>query len=698
MYPELVKVRLITLKILLKLRYQYIYLVFGLVLYILSTNSYLYFIPSILFLIFMYKYRKSLLLIVILICGIYQSSILLFHSKSLEIQEDYEITVIDGIKDNYTTSFRGKIDGLYIKVSLPEITSIKPGDILVVTGELTLPRSNTIPKGFNYKNYLYSKNMKYIIQVDNYSKLGSKLTIQRIPHIISKYIDSNFPKSKAYIKTFILADKSEFDQSFINSINDLGISHLFAVSGLHITLLVLTLEKFIKTKRRFIITVFLVIYIVLTAFSPSVVRASLLYILIQIVKKYKLKLSNLDVLSIIFIGYLVISPYMYYNMGFVLSFTVTFSILLTPYLFKSKNVINSLFTVSLVAFLTTIPIVLSLNYQLNIYSLIINVVMILYMSYVILPFGYITFFLPFLDDIYARIIKPFEFIVHTQSQLEFLTFKFTFTNNLNVILYYVFLFLILINVKTKKCSYYIQMLSLLILFTYYSNILSPTKEISVIDVYGDSILVKDSHDRCNILIDTGVTDQYDSVIDYIKSKNIRRLDYVIITHYHDDHMGELDDILESFNIGQIIDYDNHPNHIECGSLDLEFYELINESFEENNKSVVFKLYIEDDTYLFTGDIEKEREKELLENFRIHSSNLKAGHHGSITSSSAEFIDTVDPNEVFITSFHKNTHNHPSVEVINRYKDRNITISRIDLDGTIIISYLFGVKDKKTTPP
>lgn len=618
--------------------------------------------------------------------------------NKLDQKEEYEVRVVDEIRHNYTTSFIGKINGVYVKVYLPFTMDIKYGDTFTVSGEIEVPRHNTIPKGFDYKKYLLSRKVTYILSCETAKYKSSHLHINNIKLGVNRYIDSRFNMSSAYIKTFILADKSEFDQDFTNQISVLGLSHLFAVSGLHIGLLVFFLDKLIRHKKKAVfISLILIIYMFITSFSPSVVRASLMYVLYKFVVYKKLPFHVIDVLSFIFIAYIVLNPFIIYNVGFVLSFTVTFSILLTQYIIKDKNKLHQILIITLIANLSTLPITLTFSYTINVYSILINVIMIFYMSFIILPIGYIAFLIPILDTIYYKITIPFEWIIETQSNIDLFQFNYAFFNSVFIIIYYIFIICMVLFMSSK---YKLKMITLFVFYMIVQNyvfLFSATKQISVIDIYGDSILIKDEFNKCNILVDTGVDDDYNSVVNYIKSKQIKTLDIVIITHYHDDHMGELDDVIETFNIGNIIDYNSHPKELSCGTMNLEFHKTIQE-FDENNRSVVFTLYINGDTYLFTGDIEQEREGELINQYILDSDYLKAGHHGSITSSSEDFIDSVKPHTALITSYYKNTHNHPSSIVIDRFTSRGIEVLRIDQDGTIIIEYRFGFKKKKTTPP
>jgi len=229
--------------------------------------------------------------------------------------------------------------------------------------------------------------------------------------------------------------------------------------------------------------------------------------------------------------------------------------------------------------------------------------------------------------------------------------------------------------------------------------LNPIQSVSMIDVYGDSLLIKDSFNRCNILIDTGVPDDYNSVVSYLKGKGIKRIDYFIVTHEDNDHKGERAEIHSNFDVGYEINSFSHvAGTMKCGSVEIEFYPFYKTYSGNNNQSVTFTLNIANTTYLFTGDMESEREEEFVDLYDIDVDILKSPHHGSISSSTEKFLDDINPEEVWVSCYRKNTHNHPHPEVISRYEERNLRIFRTDLMGTIEQHYIFGIGYKKYHKP
>jgi len=244
--------------------------------------------------------------------------------------------------------------------------------------------------------------------------------------------------------------------------------------------------------------------------------------------------------------------------------------------------------------------------------------------------------------------------------------------------------------------------SLAVLFMLQVRLVDPKKQVVFLDVKGDSTFIKDSFDQCNILIDTGEVDEYNTVINYLHSRNIERIDYLIVSHYHSDHYGEVNDITKEFSVDTIITKETVDNYdstfISCGTLSFFIYDLSYDDENENNNSIVLSLYVEDKHYLFVGDSEIEREEEFLNLYKIDVDYLKVGHHGSTTSTSQSFLDVIQPEGSFIMVHRDNRNNHPNSDVIERLIQNEIEIYRTDILGTIEVSYLFGNETKKYYSP
>ena len=227
---------------------------------------------------------------------------------------------------------------------------------------------------------------------------------------------------------------------------------------------------------------------------------------------------------------------------------------------------------------------------------------------------------------------------------------------------------------------------------------------------GDCILVQVNNK--NLLIDSGTSDSKEKVIRYLKNNNVSRLDYVIATHPHDDHIGGMASVIKSFEVGEfyapkvtsttlafqdlVVALKNKNLKIKIAkpdvSLDVGPYTSCvilapNKSTYKdiNNYSSAIKISYKNSTYLFTGDIETLSEQELLnKDYDLKCDVLKVPHHGSNSSTSENFLKRVCPKFAVISCGINNSYGHPSKETTDKLKNINCTTYRTDLNGTVIL--------------
>lgn len=236
-------------------------------------------------------------------------------------------------------------------------------------------------------------------------------------------------------------------------------------------------------------------------------------------------------------------------------------------------------------------------------------------------------------------------------------------------------------------------------------------EVHFIDVgQGDCTLIKGN--KVNIVIDSGSNIYKDKVICYLKKENIKKIDLLVATHPHEDHIGSMSYIIDNFKINTFyapkvqenttyffsmikslkkknlkVSPINPPKEI-IFSKDLKCTLLAPNSSNYsslNNYSIVMKVKFKNISFLFTGDAEGTSESEIIsKNLDLKANILKLGHHGSNTSSTESFLKEVSPDIAIASCGKNNLFNHPSIKVIQRLKKENIHLLRTDIDGDIVI--------------
>ncbi|MFZ7121036.1 MAG: DNA internalization-related competence protein ComEC/Rec2 [Eubacteriaceae bacterium] len=620
------------------------------------------------------------------------------------------------------------------------------GDIIGFYADAEKPEGKRNPGGFDYRQYLISKNIYGILYIKNNSLkiiesdhshyIKSKVTYIR--KVLIQFINKNFTVEYAdFLRGIILGEKI-IDIETADALSNLGISHILAVSGLHIGFIYIFLKnicKLIKLKRSsefIIISVFLFIYSFIVGFSVSVIRASLMLILLLLTEMIKKKYDTINILSVLASIFLLLNPFTIFNVGFQLSYCAVLSIsVLYPYLnnlkkFNNKIIeyIKSLFLITLSVQLGTTPLILYYYNNFSLISLIVNLLVVPLVGLVIICFiiaiiinivsislaNMILIFIKIIISIIYYFLNAFITLPYVNSIISPMPIYV-------VILYYTCILMMtgyfyMYKNNNKKIVYVVIFACLMIMIII--NIIPKPLIITFFDVgQGDSILIECPMGE-NILIDGGGQKNYsvgDNIVKKaILNKKIKKLDLVVCTHSHDDHMLGIIEILDDITIDAIVincieeqQYDdlltaakyysipvfeNDKIIVELGGeVNLDFlYPYDNMTFvDENNSSIVTKLTYKSVSLLFMGDLELEGEKILLSSrVDIESDIVKIGHHGSKTSSGKELLDRVNANYGIISVGRNNYFGHPHQETLELLDDQGIKLFRTDQMGAIEI--------------
>jgi len=567
-------------------------------------------------------------------------------------------------------------------------------DYVILDAEVKQFRDQTIPFGFNQKDYYLSHNIRGYLEISSIVFDSHSFSFFSAREALDQYI-SKF-QSQTYIKALILGEKS-FSEEQTDTYRNLGILYLFTVSGLHIYALMIVINKIffyfsLSEKKQFHLTVIIYLLILyLNAFSMSILRIVLIFVLQSIFKKFKIDLMRLDIIHLSFFIMLIFKIEWIYHLGFLMIFIIlNFIHLMSHVLSKYKGYFKRVY-------FSTVIILSILPFQSTVSPFVIFLLPI-FIGFITGPIYFLsllTLFIPELDQLLFELIRLFESFIMVIDQKNF-SIALPTLPVYCIVLYYV---LLIILFRAPDYRHIIKRSTIIILlFSYFIFDINISQDIKLymIDVgQGDSILIESP--TCNLVIDI-----YQNVLPLINRLGIYQLDLLILTHSDNDHVMEAQSIIDHINVKRIIinpysPYDiehkqqsmmKSDDYLKCGDFELAFFGPIRSYDNANNNSLVFKINIGAQSFLFTGDIETEAEYDLVNKYgyQLKSDVIKVPHHGSITSTSEDFINMVDPKTALISLDENNRFGFPNQEVINRLMINQVDIYRTDQMGTICYTY------------
>ncbi len=581
--------------------------------------------------------------------------------------------------------------------------TLKIGLTLHIIGKEQTILSPTIPNTFNYKKYLEYQKIYHTFTASKIEILKSKIGLF---NTIKNKIDERLKSlgNNSYLRAFIIGDKSLIEEEEYKKIMENGVGHLFALSGMHLSFVYLFFKKlFSKVKyQNVLIYSFLFLYLFITGFSVSFFRAILFLILMDLNCKMHLNISSYKILLLTAFFLLLYNPFYLYNVGFWYTFVVTFSLLYTGKELKGHSKIGQVFGVSLVTFLFSMPISLFIRYEINLFSILCNIILVPFISAFVFPFAILTFLFPIFLPIFRWAISILEFL-NTFFQKFSLFIIFGKIHFIDLFVFYLFL---LIGFKTRNRNVLV-LFFLFLIFLYNKNIFESDYQVYFLDVnQGDSTLFVAPHMKEAILIDTGGLVSFnqkptmsigENITTFLKSIRVRKIDLLIITHGDYDHIGYASLIGKSIPFKNVMLNEGdrtkeeqelskkYPIVKEYNSKYFDFETIFLKVYSsENDNSILTKIKIYDKTFLLMGDASSTVENDFLLKDHQKVDFLKVAHHGSKTSSFYTFLKTIQPKYAIISSGRNNLYHHPAQETIERLKKLKITYYNTQDDGTIIV--------------
>lgn len=665
--------------------------------------------------------KKNIYFLIILLCSISFIRVLFtLNEENIHISKDMNISaIVTKIKQDKEKTVIDVRRGKKYRITFYKQINVNLGDKVLISGKFNTPKSNTVFNTFNYRKYLLSKK---IILVSNEASITIKHKNRNPFYSFKTSIKNHIEKykSKAYLKAFIMGDTSLIEENIMSNYKKLGINHLFAISGMHVSVFVFLINKLLKKYKAkdIIIILFLLLFLFITDYSESLLRCSTFFIISYLNKVLKLNIKNIYLILISAFFLLLINPYLIYSIGFLFSVIITFFILASSNLLKDKPYFKKLFIMSLICFLASVPILSFYFYKINLLTIVFNMIFIPLVSYLIFPLGLITFFLYPLDNIYMFFINLLEGLSSFFQNINFLSFVIAKPNILVILIYYIILFLSIKRNRKLLIIYFIVLL-ININIKYFIRDASVT----FLDVgQGDSSVIILPFGK-TILIDTGglYLSRYNisknKTVPYLNSLGISKIDLLILTHGDYDHIGDTINLLNEIKVDEVLFNNDSFNDTENEiikvldkknvrySKNSEYFRKIKDLYflntkmydnENDNSTVVYFTY-KNFSFLFTGDASKEREEDIMENYNIKDIFfLKVGHHGSKTSTGSSFIKKINPKYSIISVGENNRYGHPNKNTLKNLKDT--TIFRTDLNGSIKIKLKKNKYEIKTCGP
>lgn len=686
-------------------------------------------------------------------------------------EEEFVAVVVSTPKTKkYYTQYKVKIEKInndksykntYVYLNLKSTSNIKYGSIISFKGEFIEPEVARNYKGFSYKEYLKSIGIYGTIKVDNIKVIGNKnlgvvktlanSASLKIKEIIKKHIEDE--DNRNLLLGILIGYDDDLSKNIKEDFQNSSLSHILAVSGMHVSFVIMFVVSFLsklkspKKMSKLICIVFLIFFIFLTGETPSVKRACIMAILGIISQLVYRKSDTITSLSVSLLIILICNPFSIMDIGLILSFTATCSIIIFYKIVYSLISINNskettnkitvkfkeIVSVSLSAQILVFPLSILFFNKLSLTFIFSNILITIFIgAIIVLGFTLVIVPIDILFKILEALLEILLEIANMFSKVPISHINVVTPNLSTILIYYILIFAvtyiflvskkqvkrriekkILTNVDKFKSLVFIykkMLITTFIIILVLTQVIKPVAndlQIHFIDVgQGDSCLILTPSNR-TILIDGGGSkdsEEFDvgksTLLPYLLDRKVSKVDYMMISHFDADHMGSFITVLQNIKVGKLIISKQPKNsnefmnimqivksknieivvvkakdkiHIENNVvLEILYPEKELKFSDLNNNSIVAKLIYGGFSMLFTGDIEKEAEGQILKQYKdtniLNSTILKVAHHGSKTSSTDEFIESVNPKIALIGVGKNNLFGHPNEDIINRLKE------------------------------
>jgi competence protein ComEC len=642
---------------------------------------------------------------------------------------------------------------------------LRYGDALRIRGRLEQPQGRRNPGGFDYRHFLASKHIRILLKANGIGsvvrtgRVSGRFLFRSLIYPLRRKIRGLLNRSVTgtshpLILALLLGDKSELDSRVLDRFGKAGMIHVLAVSGLHVGYIIVilqTLAVFLRLRRTgktLFLVAGLTVYALLTGSRPPVVRASLMTSLYQLGRSLEREGHPVNTLGTAALILLLVRPSDLFQTGFLLSFSAALSlIVLYPAMRTIFSVrggwspassllisrVRDLLYLTLSVQIGVLPVTAAIFHKLPFLALLVNLAALPWTG-LALALGFITVVAgavhPWLGTVYGGLTREVLILYSKTFQwvgnLAFSHGIVSTPGPAMTLAYYSLLAALLpgVKAKVKKTAWFVFLVSVN-LFVWSKVFDDSSRRITWVQLdvgQGDAAILHLPRGKI-LMIDGGDrTPDWDCgkqvILPYLYHLGIRRIDGLVITHAHNDHLGGLISIADNIPVKRVFTSDTcwtgplsrqllsvlRKRHIpvyvlKTGDTIRGFPGVCirvlspgphreNTSFSHadcNNRSLVLRLKYGRIRLLFMGDAEQDVEKRLLRSrVLLKCDGLKAGHHGSATSSSGSFLQNADPSIAVISVGRKNRFNHPSEAVLDRFASMSVPVYRTDRSGAVVL--------------